>query len=298
MRQTGARALSGSALVIAYHRVGEAEADPFGLCVPPPRFAEQMEVLGRTCRPVSLSALLTESARGRIPPRSVAVTFDDGYADNLYLARPILERYGVPATVFVATGYLGARREFWWDELERRALGTGALPPHPPAPGGLEAYHEMWRRLFPLPARRRRREMSRLPRPRGPRQAVRPSNRQLLPEELPALVRGGLVEVGAHTVSHPALDLLPPARQGWEIRRSRDRLREILQRPVDLFSYPHGRYSAVTPRLLQAAGFRCGCTIEHHLVHPGTDPFRLPRVVGWGWTGEELERHLAGWFAG
>jgi hypothetical protein len=65
---------------------------------------------------------------GDIEDRSVAITFDDGYADNLHNARPLLERYGMPATFFLTSGYIGREREFWWDELERLILQPGTLP--------------------------------------------------------------------------------------------------------------------------------------------------------------------------
>src|SRR5262249_18066421 len=63
-----------------------------------------------------------------IPRRTVVVTFDDGYQDNLTDAKPFMERWEVPGTVFVAAGYLGKGREFWWDELERLVLTPGTLP--------------------------------------------------------------------------------------------------------------------------------------------------------------------------
>jgi peptidoglycan/xylan/chitin deacetylase (PgdA/CDA1 family) len=58
----------------------------------------------------------------------VVVTFDDGYADNLHHAKPLLERYGIPATVFVTSDYIGQEHEFWGDKLERLLLQPGALP--------------------------------------------------------------------------------------------------------------------------------------------------------------------------
>ena len=65
---------------------------------------------------------------GDVPSAGVVVTFDDGYADNFHNAKPLLERYEIPATVFVTTGYLQDQREFWWDELERILLQPGTLP--------------------------------------------------------------------------------------------------------------------------------------------------------------------------
>jgi peptidoglycan/xylan/chitin deacetylase (PgdA/CDA1 family) len=67
-------------------------------------------------------------ASGTRSDRAVLVTFDDGYADNLYNAKPLLERYDILATVFVTSGYIGATREFWYDDLERILLHTGPLP--------------------------------------------------------------------------------------------------------------------------------------------------------------------------
>jgi peptidoglycan/xylan/chitin deacetylase (PgdA/CDA1 family) len=69
-----------------------------------------------------MSAFLDLLESGRLPANAAAVTFDDGYADNLKAAKPRLQRAGAPATVFIATGYVGERREFWWDELARIIL--------------------------------------------------------------------------------------------------------------------------------------------------------------------------------
>ena len=71
---------------------------------------------------MALGELLRAASANRLPERAVAVTFDDGYADNLHRAEPILRALGVPATVFVATGYCTAGNEYWWDELERILL--------------------------------------------------------------------------------------------------------------------------------------------------------------------------------
>src|SRR5690606_36408110 len=110
------------ALILLYHRVTTLENDPWSLAVTPEHFAEHMEVLRRYTYPLPLRDLVQRVRTGRFPEGSVAITFDDGYRDNLYAAKPLLERHEIPATVFIATGYTGREREFWWDELEALLL--------------------------------------------------------------------------------------------------------------------------------------------------------------------------------
>ena len=114
----------GGALILGYHRVAHVTRDEYEVCVTPKHFAEQMEMVNKYAYPISLAKLVQYLKAGSLPPKSVAVTFDDGYADNLYEAKPILEKYQIPATVFVCTGYVG--REFWWDELDRLVMSTQA----------------------------------------------------------------------------------------------------------------------------------------------------------------------------
>jgi peptidoglycan/xylan/chitin deacetylase (PgdA/CDA1 family) len=97
--------------VIVYHAVGECTGgeDPYGLFVAEEAFEEQVDFLVRRREIVPLEAAVG-GVRCRRPP--VAITFDDGYRNNLTVAAPILYKYGVPATVFVATGWLGRRSEW------------------------------------------------------------------------------------------------------------------------------------------------------------------------------------------
>ncbi|NJL11190.1 MAG: polysaccharide deacetylase family protein [Calothrix sp. SM1_7_51] len=115
-------------VILMYHRVGEAELDPWSLHVTQKNFEQQMSVLRKFAKPISLSELAQAQKNGKIPKRSVVITFDDGYADNLYNAKPILERYDIPSTFFIATGHIGSSRIFWWDELEKLFLQPGKLP--------------------------------------------------------------------------------------------------------------------------------------------------------------------------
>ena len=120
--------VSPGALILLYHRVTKLESDPQLLAVSPRHFDEHMDVMRRLATPTALRDLLEACRSGTLPKRAVVVTFDDGYADNLREAKPMLERHGVPATVFVSTGLLGQRRESYWDELDRLLLQPGVLP--------------------------------------------------------------------------------------------------------------------------------------------------------------------------
>ena len=115
-------------VVLLYHRIAEPETDPWNLAVTPAHFAEHMTVLRQRTALVPLRAL-PESALQRATRRGVAVTFDDGYADNFHAALPALENGDIPATFFIITGAIGGDR-FWWDRLAELVLLPGTLPEH------------------------------------------------------------------------------------------------------------------------------------------------------------------------
>ena len=109
-------------LILMYHRIADDPIDNWGLAVSPARFEEQLDVLRRSRRPLPLEDFVGRLTAGTLPSDAVAVTFDDGYVDNLVAGKPRLEAADIPATVFLATGYLDRPGEFWWDELSRLVL--------------------------------------------------------------------------------------------------------------------------------------------------------------------------------
>lgn len=277
--------------ILMYHRVAEADFDPWKLAVSPRRFDEQMRAIRKLATPMSLTEMARRLGENALPLDAVAVTFDDGYSDNLVHAKPILERHGVPATVFVTSGYIGGEREFWWDELERivarspETLATETNGDRLRAHAGssrrarMRAYFSLWEELHPLPEDERNAALARLRGRVGDDGGARDSHRPMTPGELKRLVGGGLVEVGGHTATHPALAGLSRGRQREEIRVGKAAVEEALGRSISIFSYPHGSFSMETAEEVGGAGFDAACSAEPEVVGDASRPFELPRVM-------------------
>jgi peptidoglycan/xylan/chitin deacetylase (PgdA/CDA1 family) len=269
------------AVVLLYHRVAELAHDPWGLAVAPARFAEQVEALVTGFSPLPLGELAARMDADDLPPRSVALTFDDGYRDNLHAAEPLLARHGVPATVFVTSWYVGSGRTFWWDELE--ALCEPAR------------FRELHAELQVLPHAER---LARVAAMRTDRDRPATPVQTLREEELARLAASGVVEIGSHTMTHAALPVLERADRLEEMRASRDRLAQLTGAPVRGLSYPYGSWDAETAECAEEAGFEYACTSARELVGGGTSRYAVPRFPVKDWSGEELARRISGWLDG
>jgi peptidoglycan/xylan/chitin deacetylase (PgdA/CDA1 family) len=296
--------------VLAYHRIAEPDVDPLGLCVSPDHFAEHLEVLRAYGEPVRLDHLpLALERRGPVR-ETVCVTLDDGYADNLHNAAPLLRRYDVPATVFIVSGQHALHREFWWDEVGRLVLHPLPLPaaplPSELSVSGVAAsdfehdrsalFHALHDGLYDLTTSERDAHLERLRLWRGLPRAVRPSHAVLSPDEIHELAEGGLVEVGAHTATHPRLDRLGEEGQRTEIIASKRELEAVVGQGVTSFAYPHGRFTPRTPTLVAEAGFERACTVMSGAAWRKSDPWRLPRLLVSDVDGDGLARRLRTWF--
>lgn len=326
MRLPGARATVGmarwmrsrvldSALILGYHRIDDNTDDPYLLRVSVFHFAEQLAVLRRECSPISLLQLLEGSDQRRWPRRAVVLTFDDGYAGTLRHVKPLLERFDIPATVFVATGNMG--REFWWDRLAGLLLSAREIPeslclsipgqpnlwrPPPAARGRMRdqpAQHQLLRSLYqqlmPLAVSERDHVLGHLA--QQVQSSVDPVSfdRSLTSEEVIELAKGDLITIGAHSVTHPVLSLLPAAQRRWEIQASKAHLEALLARPVSSFSYPNGSADRLTRATVHAAGFICACASTSDVTWPGSDRFRLPRFWIPDWGGARFAAWLKHW---
>jgi len=272
------------AFILLYHRVDQAGDDPFDIRVTPERFTEHLEVLRERWRVVPLRDLVHALREGESVEGSVAVTFDDGYEDNLRVALPALERADVPATVFVVSNELG--REFWWDGLTRLWASRRGE-------GGSAEFRALHRRLRGGDREARARALDELA-AEPPLQAADAGERAraLTADELRALADGGLVEIGSHTRSHPFLPDLGESAQREEIIGARDALEAVIERTVVGMSYPFGGFDGRSLALVEEAGMDYACAAAPGVCTVSSGVHHLPRFWVGDWTGEELDEYL------
>jgi peptidoglycan/xylan/chitin deacetylase (PgdA/CDA1 family) len=292
------------AAVLLYHRVAELPCDPQWLAVTPARFAEQMEVLRAKFHPLSAQEFLGRKENGSIPERAVVVTFDDGYADNFAQAEPILKKVDITATIFVVAGHLGTMKEFWWDELEGLLLTESApdnwnvlsakdsRPEH-------ATYREWAAKLHRMAPPERDAALEQIAQEVGRPRPKRERNRVMTIDELRRLPKGGLIEIGAHTMTHTSLSAQAIDEQRIEITKSRQTLREIIGQPIRSFAYPFGTrgdYGTETVSAVEAAGFDCAFSNFSGLCRRRASRFELPRFLVRDWDGDQFERELNQFF--
>ncbi|MFA6175409.1 MAG: FkbM family methyltransferase, partial [Phycisphaerae bacterium] len=115
-------------VILLYHRIADEPMDYQLLCTSPENFESHLKTLSQNYRVIRLAELLDEIKNNRFVPNTIALTFDDGYADNFTNALPLLEKYKIPATIFVTSGMVGSDRLFWWDAMEEIFLKNIQLP--------------------------------------------------------------------------------------------------------------------------------------------------------------------------
>jgi peptidoglycan/xylan/chitin deacetylase (PgdA/CDA1 family) len=291
-------------VVLCYHRVAAGSSDINSIAVTPGNFRDQIEYLKQHYRIVRF-----EDDWSQIKKPAIVITFDDGYADNLSEALPILEQAEVPATFFISTGQIGSGTGLWWDTLESALLGEGEYPGHftlyhprqgktwPTATleqrGAL--YHELHALFMVATPGERNAWLAELAAWSGDRIAGAESTRLLTLEELQVLAQHPLVTIGAHTVSHPRLSSLSEAEQRQEIAQSRHQLEKWLGKEVTVFAYPFGQktdYDENSARICREECFLKAAAAFPGEAHRWSDPFQIPRHFVYNWDLERLAYKL------
>lgn len=280
----------GSLLVLIYHRV-LPHADPLLAGEPDAAtFAAQMDLVQSLCRVLPLTEAIERLLSGSLPARAISITLDDGYANNLTVAAPILAQRRLPATVFVATGFSSGGC-MWNDvviEAVRRAGSTLDLTRL-----GMRCYQ-----LEDINARRSAlTEILDTLRYRG--REERDASAAAVAEcagctTLPGLMmnetqirqlRSFGIEVGAHTKTHPILLRTDPKSAREEVFGSRRILQDITAETVPSFAYPNGRpgrdYDRSHVELVREAGFTVAVSTAWGAAGRSVDRLQVPRALPW-----------------
>lgn len=277
--------------VLNYHRI-LAQPDPLLDDEPTVEtFRWQMRLVARYFNVLPLPDAIARLAVGRLPPRAICITFDDGYRSIHDLAMPVLNEFGLPATVFVSTAYLDSGT--MWNETIAdavRRLPDGAVDLSGTGLGMREVRTSDDRRnlLNELTAHAK---------------YLPPAERQALTERLTVMVGGGRAdklmltpemirtmaaqrfEIGAHTVSHPILTSLSDEAARHEIEQGKRDLEAITGTPVRYFAYPNGKvgkdFDERHKEMVRNAGFTAAFSTEVGPAVRGRDLFQLPRSRPW-----------------
>ncbi len=310
-------------LILLYHHVVHTLVDPWEMAVTPENFKDHLEVLANEYEVLPLSKLSHHEPNSS--GTSVFLTFDDAYLDNYSEVFPALREAHLPGSFFVATQILNENPNFWWELLEELFLGYAAVPEllelkwpdgtrYRKRTGKLEMSTQPWSAWTDFPKTPRQEiylELSSRIK-EFPPDAQKGLSGQLLswagrdpspgtlaakmaPSQLTEVHRSGLVEIGSHSVHHPALAKLPPTIQIQEISESKRQLETLLQSPVIAFAYPHGHFDNITRSLVSKAGYKIACTTEEGSFDAGHDPMTLPRVWVKNWTKDRFVLELEKW---
>jgi peptidoglycan/xylan/chitin deacetylase (PgdA/CDA1 family) len=279
--------------IFIYHRVND-DHDPFLASTSVASFRRQMGYLAKNFR----FATLDQMARGELASNGhnyyVAVTFDDGYRDNFLHAFPVLRELGIPATIFLATGFIESGDLPWWDKVCLAfKLSTQSFLSLSEMGGPVSSLEGQSKRLEVLAQTlswlrsldevgrsRALRELFRTLRAPSPLNWPHP---MLTWDQIRTMYKHN-VAFGAHTVTHPALAGLSSQRLEEEIVGSKRIIEHRLQAPVRHFAYPFGKefdFGPEATRVVQEAGFETAVTTVWGLNWPDQDRFQLKRFIPW-----------------
>ncbi|TGE08040.1 polysaccharide deacetylase family protein [Hymenobacter fodinae] len=325
------RIVTPRAAVLMYHRIGHTESDIWQLSVAPNFFKRQLQFLRSNYNVISLDTLLQQHKTNRIQRGSIAITFDDGYIDNYIIALPLLAKYNLPATFFVPTQTVDSPEEFWWDELEYILLHTPKLPQlftalstshllefdleneailtmevkqrhrawvgtQSPTTRRAALYLAVWQEFKKMAAAERGEAMSSLRswaglvQPLARLEYTTGSYQQVIQADA-----SGLVTIGGHTVTHPALSGLSMTEQYAEVGEGKSSLEQKLGKPIQHFAYPYGDQSAMTQAAVKNLGFQAAFTTHPATITAASETFALGRFQVNNWATDEFAARLATW---
>lgn len=277
--------------IAIYHRVQEEDDELLGVSASAPIFDLQVGYFSKYFNVLPLHEAVQRLQDGTLPSRAACITFDDGYADNAETALPILQKHGVPATFFVATGFINGGI-MWNDvviewmrrvpvdslDLTKMDLGKHVIDT---LSQRREALYSLINTLKYLPFETRKQRIDQLcsliP-------VSLPDHLMMTSEQVIKLHRAGM-GVGVHTVNHPILARLTNEAVYSEIAECKETLEQMINAPVRLFAYPNGKpgqdYLPDHIEIIKSLGFDAACTTAWGAAKNGCDLYQLPRFTPW-----------------
>lgn len=302
--------------VLNYHRLADS-ADPIFKSFKPnvsatsAQFARQMDYVKKTFNVVN-TKMLADWLRGdgKLPSNPALITFDDGYHDNLSIAYPILKERELSAVIFLAVGYIGTVKPFYWDLAAYAFFHT--KKEHVTLPSGVplnwkdpltrdKAVNTWVTSLKQLPENEKQSQVANLVKDLDVTVPDDAFQGMYLNWDQARAIKDGVIEFGAHTVTHPILTRIPSEQVEWEIAESKRRIEKELDKPVLAFAYPNGGLADFSPTVVDCVR-RSGYEMAFTLV-PGPVPLRyakdnpleIPRIFLGDWdTMPRFAAKLAG----
>ncbi len=278
-------------LVLTYHRVLPAVDELFPDVVDARRFDAQARMLAEEFNVLSLPEAVELLATQKLPPRAVCISFDDGYRDNREVALPILQRHGLTATFFVATGFLDGGS--MWNDRVIESLRIASGPTMDVSERGLgvldlsdtsarrKSIDNVLDRIKHLPQQERQAIADEL----VARSKAESLGELMMTSAQVCELRAAGMTIGAHTVSHPILKVTDDKIAEDEIAVGRERLQDLLREPVEFFAYPNGRpgrdYDARHVAMVRRMGFRAAVSTAWGFADSHSDFAQLSRVAPW-----------------
>lgn len=280
-------------IILAYHRVNEDVFDPWGMNVSISNFEKQMRFISRNYNPVSLEeAIALLSKKKEIPENTIVITFDDGYRDNYTNAFPILKKYNIPATIFLAVGAINDGSLLWFDTIAD-AFKKTAKQYIDLRTFNLNKYPLLFRRdkfkaindavVFGKYLKKSEREE--FVKDIREKLNITPENDNnsmpMLKWEDIKIMKDNGISFGSHGMSHTILTKLSEEELEYEIAESKKKIRENIGMEVKLFAYPNGKagnFSLDNEKLFEKYGYLAACTLLKGRNNGDSNRFFLKRV--------------------
>ena len=299
----------GQCVVLLYHRVTNLQFDPQLLAVSPKNFDSHLRFLNKKYNLITIEELVEYlTTNKRIPKNSVAITFDDGYADNYLEAIPILEKHSSQALFYIMSGNLNTANEYWWDKVERIFYFSSNTPSENSLCIDEKEFDFsnwsnfkrdiIYNELLPLFRRMNSQKRDNYINQLGEIFNIvsnRESHRSLTFDELKLMSLSESAIIACHTDLHPSLASLSYDEQKNEILSSKNKIEEIINKPVVHFSFPFGTisdYNEDTLKICKELNFKIVAANHPAVVNKRVNSQHFPRFLVRDWNALEFERNI------